>query len=125
MSNRFAIARDGVREVARLAVLNAHYRAIRHARLAHLRQAAFDLNGAASDSSRAAAWMLLAVVASWLADPSGDLDGGTSDAHLDADDADESGSASCAAEGTGGLVVDVTAPADDEGLHDEEGSRDE
>ena len=111
-----------VREVARLAVLNAHYRAILHARLAHLRQAAFDLNGAASDSSRAAAWMLLAVVASWLADPSGDLDVGASDAHLDAD---ESGSASCAAEGTGGLVVDVAARADDEGLHEEEGSCDE
>lgn len=114
-----------VRDVARLAVLNAHYRAIRHARLAHLRQAAFDLSGTARDSSRAAAWMLLAVVASWFAGPSSDLDGGTADAHLDANDADESGSASCATEGTCGLVVDVTAPADDEWLHDEEGSRDE
>lgn len=86
------------------------------------------MHGAARASEEQAVCELLAVAAEAIGGlfvKLGYLDVSAADTDLDADDADESGAASCAAEGTGGLVVDVTAPADDEGLHDEEGSRDE
>lgn len=57
-----------------------------------------------------------------LAGPGSDLGGSAIEADVDTNDVDECGSASCAPEGTGVLVVDVAARADDEGLHEEEGS---
>lgn len=112
-----------VRGAIRSVVSAAQDRGIELARLSLLRAAEFDLRGSSAASAASARWFVVAVVAAWLAGPNSDHDGSATDADLHASDLDESDAASCASEGTGGLVVDVTAAAtDDEGLHEEEGS---
>lgn len=110
-----------VRAAIQSAAATAHTIGLERMRQHLLFCATYDMRGASRASASAACWFAVAVVLARLAPR--DLDVSAADADVDAHDIDESDSACCAAEGTGGLVVDVTAPTEDERLHDEEGSR--